>query len=396
MRGKDDGVVMNLQTQIEDDLWQAVKSNYSNEDYTGAILDAVRFLSDRLREKADLEGDGVSLVGSALGGKDPRLKVTRLQSETDKSIQRGTQALLRGIYQAIRNPRSHEPHEDDEGTANAIIVFIDYLLGVIGASKPPFTAEEFIERVFDPNFVPQERYAELLVGEIPRKKRLEVAFRVYRKKEQGELEDLKLFFDALMSRLTAPEREEFFAYASKELKTTQADSTMRSAVKILGSRWEGVDEIARVRVENKLEESVKEGRYDPDLGRCRAGAFGTWASNIIDTLENPERMRRIVVRKLGSSDRHEQEYVLKFFRSALPQLMGEPSGRLRRVVKKALDAGDQRFYELVNDFFLWEKDKWGEDVLESFEDFEVAEAEERGDVSDSDTDALLGDDDLPF
>ena len=69
---------MDLQTLIEPRIWGTIRSNYENQDYTGAILDATHFLSNLLREKADVEGDGVSLVGQALGGKTPRLKLTKL------------------------------------------------------------------------------------------------------------------------------------------------------------------------------------------------------------------------------------------------------------------------------------------------------------------------------
>lgn len=80
--------------------------------YTKAIEDAVHYMSDVLRERADAEGDGVSLVGQALGGDNPRLRINRFQTETEKSEQRGFLQLLSGIYLAIRNPRSHEQYED--------------------------------------------------------------------------------------------------------------------------------------------------------------------------------------------------------------------------------------------------------------------------------------------
>jgi uncharacterized protein (TIGR02391 family) len=58
-----------------------------------------------------------------LGGKTPRLKVNRLQTESEQNVQKGIEALLRGIYQAIRNPRSHGRHADEEKDMVAIILF---------------------------------------------------------------------------------------------------------------------------------------------------------------------------------------------------------------------------------------------------------------------------------
>jgi hypothetical protein len=63
---------MNLQTMIQDALWEAIYSNYEKRNYTGAVLDAVHFLSDVLRAKSATEGDGAALIGQALGGLIPR------------------------------------------------------------------------------------------------------------------------------------------------------------------------------------------------------------------------------------------------------------------------------------------------------------------------------------
>ena len=103
---------MNIQTHIRSDLWLAIASTYQSENYTHAILDAIHCLSDVLRNKTGLDGDGTVLVGQALGGDAPRLRLNKLQTETERSIQRGVEQLLRGLYLAVRNPRSHEQFQD--------------------------------------------------------------------------------------------------------------------------------------------------------------------------------------------------------------------------------------------------------------------------------------------
>jgi len=78
---------MNLESKIEERLWKMIQNSYEDRNYTGAIHDAIYFLSDLIREKSGLESDGVSLIGQAFGGKSPKLKVNKLQSESDKNIQ---------------------------------------------------------------------------------------------------------------------------------------------------------------------------------------------------------------------------------------------------------------------------------------------------------------------
>ncbi|HSU81970.1 MAG TPA: TIGR02391 family protein, partial [Thermoanaerobaculia bacterium] len=85
---------MNVQAKVSPRLWEAIRANYENSNFTGAILDAMHFLSDTLREKAGVESDGVALTGEALGGKSPRIKVNKLQSDSDWNIQRGVEQIV--------------------------------------------------------------------------------------------------------------------------------------------------------------------------------------------------------------------------------------------------------------------------------------------------------------
>jgi uncharacterized protein (TIGR02391 family) len=169
---------MNLQTHLCNDLWLAIQNTYGAGNYSDAILDAMHHLSDVLRDKTGVDGDGAALVGQALGGDSPRLRINRLQTETEKNEQRGIESILRGMYQAIRNPCSHEQIEDTQEVADAIIHFIDYLLGIIRGSEEPFVLSKFMTRVFDPDFVRSQRYAELLVEAIPTNKRLDTLITV--------------------------------------------------------------------------------------------------------------------------------------------------------------------------------------------------------------------------
>ena len=128
----------------------------------------------------------MSLVGQALSGDSPRLRLNKLQTESEKDIQKGIEHILRGMYWSVRNPRSHEQAEDTKDTADAIIYFINYVLSILDHSVEPFTLSKFLGRVFDPDFVSSERYAELLAGEIPANKRLDTLIEIYRQRNEGD------------------------------------------------------------------------------------------------------------------------------------------------------------------------------------------------------------------
>jgi uncharacterized protein (TIGR02391 family) len=124
----------NIETQINPEFWLAIANSYQAENYTDAIKDAMSVVTETLRDKSGLDGDGTELVGKALGfGKDnsPRIRINKLQTETEKNIQIGLQEILRGLYSLVRNPRIHEKVDDSKKTADTIITFIDYLLGFL-------------------------------------------------------------------------------------------------------------------------------------------------------------------------------------------------------------------------------------------------------------------------
>ncbi len=380
---------MNLETAIEPPLWDAVRNSYGNRNFSGAILDAVYYLTDLLREKADLEGDGVELVGKALGGRNPRVKLNPLRSETDWNVQRGVEQLLRGTYQAIRNPRSHERVTDTEPDAIAIILFVNYLAKILGQSRSPFSKTAFLNRVFDPNFVKKPRYAELLTAEIPGKKRLEVFFDVFERKEQGDPEALKHFFTALFDVLDEEQLDEVYRAVSEEFRETDSDDAVRTVIRSFPEEtWERIDEVARLRIENKLLRSINQGAYAVAQDRCRTGALGTWTSDVVKGFSMKKELATTVLRKLESKDFEEQEYAFRFFFPRMYSVLPWHQPSLDRVMVEGLKAGDIRFKRAVDGIAIWEEQEWSKSVQEALDAFVEVEPVKPG--------GPFEDDDLPF
>ena len=70
---------MNLETEIDPELWKTIQTQYEKQNFTDAIKDAIYYLSNLIRERTGLENDGVSLIGQAFGGNSPKLKVNQMQ-----------------------------------------------------------------------------------------------------------------------------------------------------------------------------------------------------------------------------------------------------------------------------------------------------------------------------
>lgn len=155
-----------------------------------------------LRERSGADGDGPALVGQALGGDTPKLLINAFQSETERNIQRGIEQLLRGLYLAVRNPRSHEQMTDTQQDADAIIHFIDYILRILTSSKEAFTVESFMASISDAEFVESKRYAELLVAEVPTNRRGDALVALFRVRKTKEIRKLRYVVSTLLGVLS--------------------------------------------------------------------------------------------------------------------------------------------------------------------------------------------------
>lgn len=375
---------MNLETQISHDLWTAVRRSYESQAWSNAILDGVYHLSDVIRSRTGLQSDGTALAGQALGGKSPKLRLNKLQSDSDQSVQAGVEQLLRGIYQAIRNPRSHGRIEDSQEDADALLVFIDHVLGLIGHAKTSFSLDEAVARALDENFVPNERYAALVVEELPQRQRLQVGLAVLERRGKASHERLVFFFQALFERLSPEDRGEFFAALSDNLRDSSDDSSLRFVLQILRpEQWLELSEVARLRSENRLLRNFRDGVVNLESGRCSGGSLATWSSEFWPHFTLKKEFMDATTEKLSSSSTEAQEYALQFALPHLPSLADKPPWRLQKAVADRIKKGDATVYATVKYGAIWSAGSWTKTVTDALEEYEKAQPSPE-------------DDDIPF
>ena len=334
---------MNLKTLVREELWLAISNSYESENYKNAIVDAMHHLTDVIRERSGLDGDGAALIGKAIGGKSPKLQINKLETESERDQQKGFGQILRGLYLGIRNPRSHEKTEDTRETADAVIHFIDYLLAILAESKPPFTIEDFLTRVLDPDFVRSERYAELLADEIPSKKLGESLIEIFRRKMDGNGYNLFYMVREILSRVGEQERRDFLAAVSDELRTTQQNRSIIRTLQLLPVElWPSLDEAARIRIENKVIQSIKDGRRDRLGETNREGVLGTWAHEYLGFYTLKQEAAEALIRKLESRNSSHRHYVAGFFLSELPRVLTHiyDIDRCMNAIAEAIKDGD--------------------------------------------------------
>ncbi|MFT7193679.1 MAG: hypothetical protein ACI8U1_001308, partial [Rheinheimera aquimaris] len=365
---------VNLETRLPSHVWEAVRANYEKRNFTGAILDAFYFLSELLRNKSGTEGDGASLIGLALGGTVPKIKLNRLQTESELSVQRGMEQLLRGLYQSVRNPRSHDKVVDSEDDAQTLILFVGYVVKQIDQAKAQFSRSDFVRRVLDPDFVPQERYAELLVLDIPPRARFDVFLDLYRENEEWKAENMRLFLKALFETLNEDDIQKISEVVTEDLKTCDAESTIRA---VLGSfppsLWPQVGEAARLRVENKIIRSVRDGRYENASEQCRSGALGTWSTHIFAVMTLKDEMLGVIASKIWSRSSEERAYVFRYLFNNLPDLSPMVPERIASALCSRLNAGDVEVHGLLGFLPPWDEVNWPEKLKNAYSSFKTAE-----------------------
>lgn len=339
---------MNLQSLIRPDLWLAISHTYEAGNYNHAITDAIEYMSEIIREKSGLDGDGEQLFGNAFGGKSPKLRINKLQTVTERDAQEGLKLILIGMYKGIRNPRSHDQVEDTKNTADSIIYFVDYLLGIIDQSQEPFTIPNFISRVFDKYFVQTSEYAKLLVDEIPPKKRFDALVEIYRKKTHGDGKNISFVVKEILKVITEDQKSQFISIVSDELINTKDENVLKLVLQLLPpDLWKELNKTARIRVENILIESIDEGEAynkDGDLVAER-GWLGIWARGFIKYFELKDDLRNVILKKLDQNDTYEKMYIYVFFLDELPDLF-EDSFLEQVCIKSLCDIVKENKYSL--------------------------------------------------
>lgn len=243
---------MEIEKRIREDFWKAIQAHYERGDYTEAVRDTIFFVSNLLRELSGIEDrDGTKLVDAALSGASPAVLVNRYETTTEKDIQQGIAFSLKGIMQCVRNPLSHEKTEYTLEQADAIILFVDFLLRQIDQSGGMRKIQDIKGLLYDKDFTASEEYAELLLKEIPKKKRYPLLLELYKDRENLQENKLSSFIEKLIKSLIKTEKSDFIRIVSNSLMMCKNDRELRMYLHyFMRDTYDDVDRLAKLRVED--------------------------------------------------------------------------------------------------------------------------------------------------
>lgn len=98
----------NLRTKLiernaHQDVLRFCREELLHENYFHAVVEATKSIAEKIREKTGLDFDDAKLIDRAFNVKDPYLAINTLQTETERSEQKGFINLLKGIFGTFRN-----------------------------------------------------------------------------------------------------------------------------------------------------------------------------------------------------------------------------------------------------------------------------------------------------
>ena len=350
---------MKIDIKIREDLWKAIQAHYERNDYTEAVRDAVFYMSEVLRGKGSIEDkDGSKLVDAALLGNNPAILVSKNETTTEKDFQQGIGFAFKGIMQSVRNPLSHESFQYTQDEAEVLILYINFLLNQVDKSGGSTKIDNIIELLFDEDFTDTKEYAELLLKEVPSKKRYDLLLELYQKRAQLPQNKLNHFLTALFASLTKAAKSDFVRVVSTSLMRCKDDNDLRMYCHyFMNDTYAEIDKLAQLRIEDLMLKSINAGKYenvydfesDTHEKKCTAGSLSTWVSKKLDLLGNKEAIINLLFKKLDRGY-SEQEFVFTYFSSAITKKPSEYKNSELYVIKSQLKNGNSLFSD-----WLWEE-----------------------------------------
>lgn len=353
---------MKIDIKIREDLWKAIQAHYERNDYTEAVRDAVFHMSEVLREKGSIEDkDGSKLVDAALLGNNPAILVSKNETTTEKDFQQGIGFAFKGIMQSVRNPLSHESFQYTQDEAEVLILYINFLLNQVDKSGGSTKIDNIIDLLLDDDFTDTQEYADLLLKEVPSKKRYDLLLELYQRRADLPQNKLRYFLTALFSSLTKAAKGDFIRVISSSLMKCKDDKALRMYCHyFMKDTYSEIEKLAQLRIENMMLKSIQNGRVSYSLdemgnevvGCDYKGHLATWISKSekLDLLSNKNELIKELFYSLTSEDSEKENYVFEYFRNVVFDSSLILTPHQIKHIKSRLNSGDKRYLDAL----LWD------------------------------------------
>lgn len=339
-----------MEQKLRPDLWKAISAHYERADYTEALRDAVFFACEMLREKSGIEDkDGTKLVDATLMGANPPILVSKNENQTERDYQQGIGFFFKGIMQAIRNPLSHEKTDYSQEDAESVILFLNFLLNRIDVSGAVSKVENIMELLMDEDFTDTLEYAELLLKEVPSKKRYDLLLDLYNRRAELPRNVLCNFIHVLFCSLSKASKANFINAVSNSMIKCKDDIDLRMYVHyFMRDTYSEIIQIAKLRIEDLFLKALRAGRLigddEEEKESNEAGSLATWFDDTIDLFVHKEDIVDSMISMCGNSEDH-AEFISCYFEDIFEDIASLTPNQIS-LINSYLRGGNEYFYNL--------------------------------------------------
>ena len=239
--------------------------------------------------------------------------------------------------------------------------YFNFLLNQVDKSGGGTKIDNIIDLLLDDDFTDTQEYADLLLKEVPTKKRYDLILELYQRRADLPRKKLKFFLIVLFSSLTKAAKSDFVRVVSSSLMKCKDDNNLRMYCHyFMKDTYAEIDKLAQLRIENMMLKSIKNGRVSYNLdemgnevaGCDYKGSLATWISDSekLDLLSNKNEIIQELFYGLMSEDVERENYVFEYFRGIVFNSNLELTQRQIKHVKSKLNSGDKRY----SDALFWD------------------------------------------
>lgn len=357
---------MNIEAQINQKFWNEIEASYKKENYSHTIMQAIIYLIGLLKQNSGIKEENEDrLINTVLNAQDPKIKIisddSKFSEQTKRNIQEGFHLIIRGIWKAFRNPRSHEINssfEDKKENTDIIILFLDYLINQIDKGEY-FNLETFIEnRILDKHFSESEKNAKIIVSKIPNDDiLLDLFLSIYDKRQLG-YDKFTFLLKEIYEKLKLNQEDDvIIRIICKKLETEDDEKTIGLIIKIFHEYWEKFDEAIKIRIENMINKAINNFQYDQfededeDIRKDEIDHYFTSYSYLIfEHYSLKNELLNIITNILKNPKAQDQkDYIYEYIFNHLPKLENKQLSKdLVHVINDLLDNDDEKVYIALN------------------------------------------------
>ncbi len=144
-----------------------------------------------------------------------------------------------------------------------------------------------------------------------------------------------------MEGLSDAQLNSYLAVVSEELRTVTDDASIRTSLQMLTPEmWSRLDEVAKLRIENKLILGIRDGEVLSSGTVTQP--LATWSGKFIKAFSLRRDAARVIANKLEGFDADDRNYVAKYFMHFLPEIFSDEPlmNRCIRAIVSAIQSDD--------------------------------------------------------